>query len=191
MTLISIDQHQMTHWLPPEVHFGRFAVPADMVAPALNAQPCRCGDDWGPGCKCHTLWPGRKVNDFDPLPPWGHFRKEALKVAAEFRHRMAQQSLGFMAVTPEADMVVMGPYHHKPAQDASAIRVLGRQGDENLFPEMLDFKIWCEFTQKYARALDEGPGRPKWALDYWAKVDQDIRERETQAAKSGLILATR
>lgn len=187
MTLIVMDQHKMTHWLPPQVQYGRFACPTDMVARALESLPCFCGDNWGQNCRCHVLR-GVRVNDIDPMAPWGNFRKLVLKSARTFVQNKRKESLEFHAVTQEADMLVYGPYHHQVVVGLTRIApVRGRKREENLHPDFLDFKIWCEFTQTYARATDLGPGRPQWALDYWANVDtemeQEARRRKEESSR--------
>lgn len=187
MTLISIDQHKMTHWLDAGWQFGFFTVDADMIGPALVARPCYCLTmAEHKQRKCWAL-DGVRVNDLDVLPPWNHFRKEALRCARRFIDGMRTTSLEFIPVTAEADMLVFGPYHYREVEEFGKHKVRGRQEDENHHPDKLNFKIGCRFVQKYARATDPGPERPDWLRTYWDKVDADIAARE----QPQLILATR
>lgn len=189
MTLIKIDPNSATHWLPTEL-WGRTSVPVGMIVPALMTLPCTCtfeSLELHP-CKCHTLEAVR-INDLSPMAPWSHFRAHMLKQAARFVKYAARQSLAFQPLTAEADMRVYGPYRTRIYEDPEKKVAHGRKRGENPDRAMVDFKIWGEFVQKYARVTDDGPARKDWAVQHWAEVDRDIAERAAQQPQ--IILATR
>lgn len=203
MVLIKEDVNKATHWLGKTPWFGRITVPLDVAMPCLMALPCTCGPLTQGECRCHLI-DGVEINSLSEQGPWQPFKRRLIKAAREFVERMRQQSLQFELVTPEARMLIYGPYHTRTTDWVSDHgRVFGRQGADDIKnPDSVDFKIFGEFTQKYARVTDPGPGRAEWALKFWADQDKEAEKRararkrelaqqHKAATKHGLVIATR
>ena len=96
-----------------------------------------------------------KINDLSSLWPSSAFRAEAMRLAK--RWVADEEKLGRRLVTPEASILVYGPYQSRDhasmiANTTRGMRAVGYSQGEDPFPDRADVVFRAEFLVSYATA---------------------------------------
>ena len=161
-------------WQPIRQLAGRITVDFELARPVLAMRP-------------GYLIKGERINDLSPLPPETHFRAAMLRAARLFVDDLIKKPERYHLETPEADMLIYGPYQHRSHSGVA----VGFEQDEWLFPEAVDFQIVGDFVAEFGKNVEHGASLDDVPDDQRAKVMSVSFERWKQVEAAAMERARR